>query len=164
MVEAGLLSSTRDVSATMLAQWAKAKLGTTGLQALAPEERDLDWLQFLFRPGTQFSFPPLKHLLLATALQAKEGSAKWTLDYVSSGPSQRDTSSLDQASALKVREMTRLSIERRQRLGVTDCLQQLGLWGTYRHDRSRWPQLRAAVNALLRSKAAERRKRRHWHV
>lgn len=160
----GVLSPGRVVNASRLAVWAQAHTRSVSTCVLNEKDQSLTWLQFLVRPGAMFAFPPLKHLLLETAIALTKDAQRWSVDHIPTGPAARTTSHIDEVCAAELRDLTRRGLASGGRLGVTRCLQQLGVWSRYRHDPAKYPKLRAAVNALRRSKAAERRRRRKWNV
>ena len=153
----GLVSPSRAIDSTRLANWVSAWLGTApGRFGLRETDESLSWLALMVRPGNTAPFVPLKHHIFQAALAAQPHRAEPFLDYSPQGFLGRDKSTFDARLALEVRKLIRRHIDLGERVRVRDVLAEAGCWGQYRHDPDSYPRVAAAVRWLKRSSACMR--------
>lgn len=156
--EVGLLSAGRDVSGGQLVEWART-VGGRDLAVLGFTRREslLTWLPLMVRPGVREPFIPLKHVVLRTALMLA-GPPKGELDHKPTGPGAR-AHLRDEEHASALRALTKHHEESGGTVRVSDALAEIGCWGSYRHNRQRFPRLEREVHRLRRSRVSVRRVR-----
>lgn len=164
LINGGLLTPTRPVSAQKLAQWVRAQMGgpATGY-GLNERDAELRWLALMVRPRSGHPFIPLKHLLFETALATQNGERQPSiLDHAPSGPSGRPADELDRQYAAAVRKVVAGYVKRGERVRIQDALTDAGCWSAFRHGRAEFPRTAKAVGQLLTSPSAMRRSVVGW--
>lgn len=159
LVQRGLLSANRDINVERLKALVRSVF-RDDVERLGLRESDvsLDWTALMVRPGTNLTYPPIKHLMLHTAIDLADASHK--VDHVPSGMGARYGQEHDRQFAQALQTATDQHLLAGSKIGVKQALIQVGAWSQYRHDRQRYPELDAQVRRLRRSKAALRRQRR----
>lgn len=153
--QAGLLPEGSQVSATRLNFLLTQLFGRTYLRrwGVALVSAYGGWPVLMLRDGTRVPFVPLKHILLGIALRSPQADCAALLKHRSSGPSARESKSLDEATSQAVT----LAVRRLQEAGAScvttqQLLREAGCWQTYRHRGADLPRLRAVVLKFRTSK------------
>lgn len=120
-----------------------------------PGTRGRAWPTAMLRPGTSVPFSPVKHVLLATFLEAQTAAPK-AVEWKRPGKKTRDYVRLDKELAAKLRVALNFAIGNAERIAVRDLFSGTGLWATYRHQCARMPLSTAVVAEYRRSEAAQR--------
>lgn len=174
----GLLSPNRQVSVQKLVAWAETHIaGNLTQLGFAEKESNLLWLALMVRPKVRIPFVPLKHLVFETVLAlartaAQAGSVDalggveptghrtlHKLDHVPTGPTgltDRLIAERDKQYAAAVAEVVQGYKKRGEQVRVRDALAEAGCWEQYRHDRTKFPRVKAVVRGLRRSSVSAR--------
>ncbi|MDM0110291.1 TniQ family protein [Variovorax sp. J22R24] len=150
--ESGLISGARPISESRLIRWAQDRAGNLENIGLSAKDLDWWWLPLMIRPRPAAVAPAFKHAILR-ALLALSGSDGSKLDYIPSGPPPSDLRERDHAFAVALRDLRLGSSQAGREIGVQGALQTIGAWNSFRHMRSRYPEL-ADEARLLRSPSA----------
>jgi len=160
LVAKGLVSSSRAIDSASLANWVSAWLGESPASfGLRKPDESLRWLALMVRPGNDAPFVPLKHFIFEAALEAQAHQASPLLDFIPQGFLGCDKKESDTLFAANARQVIRRHIELGERVRVRDVLTEVGCWGQYRHDRTSYPRVAAAIRWLKRSSSCMRP---HW--
>jgi hypothetical protein len=119
-------------------------------------EPSRSWPALMVRKRIAVPFAPVKHVLIRTFLESCDVSPK-TLAYRPPGKVQRDSSSLDEQLARRVRKAVILTNLRNVQTTVTQLIRETGYWSAFRHDRSKFPQTTAELTAFRATEASERK-------
>jgi hypothetical protein len=161
LIESGALSQTRDVSTRKLVAWVQSVLEQELPWVLvAQNDRRLEWLPLMFRPGITIDIAAIKHVLVAVLLELARQLPAGSLDFSSTGMPSRSVIEADEAAAQNLRALMTARAQEGRKLGVQEALENIGIWAQYRHRRHRYQSLERAVRLLRRSPAAVRRMRR----
>lgn len=146
--QAGLLPVGSQVSSHRLNLLLRQLFGRTYLDRwdVSPDSKQGGWPILMLRDGTGVPFVPFKHILLGIALCSRHGERAALLEHRSSGPSARESKSLDEATSQAVA----LTVRRMQVAGAScvttqQLLREAGCWQTYRHRGADLPRLRTVV-------------------
>lgn len=161
LVESGALSASRDLCTRTLIAWAQRALRKELPYMLAnSRDRSLAWLPLMFRPGTNIDMTALKHVLTTKLVELAKELPQSALDFRPTGLSARRVTEEDKSAAERLGQLVLARGQAGLRLGVQEALETIGIWAQFRHDRSRYEALNAAVRGLRRSPVAARRARR----
>lgn len=144
--EAGLLDTGKAVSAVAARSWVGAFMKRSrSCQGLLNEDSSLSWVELLLRdrPGTPF--PPMKHLVVLAAIKCSAGLNSPTLSHRPTGMKQLDRSLEDQEAAGQLAACLEHAKRDSIPVQINQLLKSIGLWGAYRHSRSRFPEVSKVI-------------------
>lgn len=156
--EKGLVAPGRSVNAERLIEWVRGTIGIDPVElGLSEKDATLNWVPLMIREGAAVTVPPVKHLLLETALELGTEAEEHSLTHVPKGCNSRPRHEEDRKYAKLLAELTRVRIRQQKPIRVREALELLGVWGSYRHDTARYPLLTKAVMRLRASPASARK-------
>jgi hypothetical protein len=150
----GWLSEGRQVSELALSNALRRTFLASQLEAMGvPVASSTGWPSLLFREGTSFNSPPLRHLVLRTTLELAPHKPR-ELDHVSTGPSGTSSSAEDAFYAPRAREVLARALQQGDVLTTEQFLRRSASFGAYRHLGTHLPQLREVVRAFRSTPAS----------
>jgi hypothetical protein len=155
----GLVSPGRAIDKAKLVECAVAvgghRLRQSGLSA---RDIDLHWLGLMVRPASDLPFPAFKHILFEALLAHFGESATPRLNHSPQGMSARPRGVQDANCSNALRKVILEHIRRGERIRICDALTMAGCWSSFRHGRSLFPRVKAALELLRASSASVRPK------
>lgn len=129
----------------------------------APGARNA-WPALMTRVYAGVPFAPVKHILLTAFLEVANRAEVADRLYRTPGPKPRNPSRRDQRTAARLRLFMARHHDKDRRFSISKLLTRWKAWAAYRHDRSGFPETRAAIAEFKNSNLAERQtgRRPYW--
>jgi hypothetical protein len=157
-LEKGFVMVSGEVASAQLAMNLQSTYGDDFLAGLGcpVTEPSRSWPALMVRERIAVPFAPVKHVLIQAFLDSCDAGPK-TLAYRPPGKVPRDSCSLDEQLAKRVRKAVIRANLRNVQTTITQLMKDTGHWSAFRHDRSKFPQTAAELAAFRATEASERK-------